>query len=268
MQQIIISLIIAIVLQIIFFIPANKQKTDKFTDLTYGLSFILIALFIIIFNRITYGKILLFAMIFTWALRLILFLTHRIKKTGKDPRFDKIRNNPIKFLSFWLMQGIAVWIIMIPAIFYLSSDRLGFNIFTILGFLIWIAGLIIEEKADQQKSGNKKKDSWVFTGLWKYSRHPNYFGEIMCWLGIYIFTLSTLTGLNAIMGIISPLFIIILLVFVTGIPKLELYYNRKFSASKEYKEYKKRTSILIPWCPKKSRISKKQKIFLKNKEKN
>jgi len=203
MEAIIISLIIAIVLQLLFFIPANKQKTDKFTDLTYGLSFIVIALGIMIFNRITYGKIILFAMIFAWALRLILFLTTRINKTGKDPRFDKIRNKPLRFLSFWLMQGVSVWIIMIPAIFYLSSDKLGFNIFTILGFIIWLTGWVIEKNADEQKSKNKKKDSWVSTGLWKYSRHPNYFGEILCWLGIYVFTLSALTGIRAIISIIS-----------------------------------------------------------------
>lgn len=251
MEPIIISLIIAIVLQFIFFILTNKQKTDKFTDLTYGLSFIIIALAIMIFNRITYGKIILFAMIFAWGLRLILFLTTRIKKTGKDSRFDKIRNKPLKFLSFWVMQGFSVWIIMIPAIFYLSSDRLGFNILTILGFLIWIAGWVIEKNADQQKTENKKKDSWVSIGLWKYSRHPNYFGEILCWTGIYVFTLSTITGIKAIIGILSPLFIIILLLFVTGIPKLEIYYNRKYRDNKEYQKYKRTTSILIPWWNKK-----------------
>lgn len=251
MEPIIISLIIAIVLQFIFFILTNKQKTDKFTDLTYGLSFIIIALAIMIFNRITYGKIILFAMIFAWGLRLILFLTTRIKKTGKDSRFDKIRNKPLKFLSFWVMQGFSVWIIMIPAIFYFSSDRLGFNILTILGFLIWIAGWVIEKNADQQKTENKKKDSWVSIGLWKYSRHPNYFGEILCWTGIYVFTLSTITGIKAIIGILSPLFIIILLLFVTGIPKLEIYYNRKCRDNKEYQKYKRTTSILIPWWNKK-----------------
>ncbi len=252
MSPYILSLIIAVVVNIIFFLIANSKKTDKFTDLSYGLTFILIAFITLIFNRIAYGKIILFFMIFVWAMRLILYLTERIAKIKKDSRFDNIRNNPKKFIRFFLGQSIIAWIIMIPAIIYLSSDQLAFNIITILGFIIWLIGLIIEAKADEQKykHKNRTKDKWITTGLWKYSRHPNYFGEILCWVGIYIFVLGSVSLTKALIGLVSPILIIALLLFVTGIPKLELSYNRRYGADPEYKKYKRTTNLLIPWFKK------------------
>ena len=240
MPPLILGLIIAVLVNVVFFFIANKKKTHRFADLTYASTFILIALAILIFNRITYGKILLFLMIFAWGLRLTLHLSDRKKQDTKK-----------KLSIFFLIQGISAWIIMIPAIIYLSSDQLAFNILTIIGFLVWLAGLIIEAKADEQKYRHKNriKNKWVATGLWKYSRHPNYFGEILCWIGIYVFFIGSVTGLNAIIGLISPIIIIVLL-FVKIIPKIELSYNRRYSAKPEYKKYKKTTSLLIPWFKK------------------
>jgi steroid 5-alpha reductase family enzyme len=248
----ILSLIIAIIVNIIFFLIANSKKTDKFTDLSYGLTFILIAFIMLIFNRIAYGKVLLFFMIFVWAMRLILYLTERITKIKKDTRFDKIRKSPGKLFSFFFTQGIGAWLILIPTIIYISSEQLAFSIITILGFIIWLAGLIIEAKADEQKykHKNRTKNKWIATGLWKYSRHPNYFGEILCWVGIYIFVISSVNLLKALIGLISPILIIVLLLFVTGIPKLELSYNRQYGHNPEYKKYKRTTSLLIPWFKK------------------
>jgi steroid 5-alpha reductase family enzyme len=121
----------------------------------------------------------------------------------------------------------------------------------LVGILVWIVGFFFESVADQQKYLFKKslgnKGKWIASGLWKYSRHPNYFGEILCWVGIYIFTTSALSGYSLLVGLISPLFIAGLLIFVTGIPPLERYADKTWGKNKDYLEYKRRTSVLVPW---------------------
>jgi len=123
------------------------------------------------------------------------------------------------------------------------------------GLIIWAFGLAIESIADIQKyrfnQNKKNKDKFINTGLWKYSRHPNYVGEILCWIGIYIFTFPSLSTFQQIIALASPLFIVILLLFVTGLPPLEKSADNKWGKQQDYKEYKRRTSILIPWLPKK-----------------
>ncbi|MBD3155066.1 MAG: DUF1295 domain-containing protein, partial [Candidatus Aenigmarchaeota archaeon] len=123
-----------------------------------------------------------------------------------------------------------------------------------IGFIIWGLGLTIETIADLQKfkfkNNPKNKGKWIQSGLWKYSRHPNYFGEILCWVGVYIYCLNYLSGLNALIGLISPVFISSLLLFVTGIPRLEERHDKKYGDKKEYQKYKKKTSKLILWPPK------------------
>ena len=131
---------------------------------------------------------------------------------------------------------LTVWVVLIPAILFDGT-------FYIVGAIIWIIGLIIESFADAQKFSFKKKNKGKFiqTGLWKYSRHPNYFGEMLCWIGIYVFAGVWLWGL------ISPLYIIALLVFVSGIPLLEKKADAIWGKNKAYQKYKKETSVLIPW---------------------
>jgi steroid 5-alpha reductase family enzyme len=254
MPFILTSLGISMLIQIILFIPSYFFKTDKLTDMGYGLSFILLGMIPFLSNNIVVDKLLLFGMILAWGLRLIIYLLIRVIKIGKDARFDQIRVNFAKFLTFWLGQGFSVWVIMIPTLIYLNSNTSGLGILSYIGFFIWISGLKIETIADLQKfrfkNNPKNKGKWINKGLWKYSRHPNYFGEILCWVGVYLFCLNQLSGLNALIGFLSPLFISLLLLFVTGIPKLEEIHNKKYGNKKEYQEYKKRTSMLLLWLPK------------------
>ncbi len=255
-------LLIAISINLLMFLFAYKFKTDKLTDLSYALTFILLTLISFVYSKYAEFKLILFIMIILWSLRLGIFLFIRIKKIKKDRRFDGIRENFFRFFQFWLLQGITVWVILLPPLIFFSSE-IKVSLLSWLGLAIWFIGLTIETISDLQKyqfNKHNKEDKWISTGLWKYSRHPNYFGEILCWIGVYLFTFSSLTSIQKIFALNSPIFITILLLFVTGIPKLENYANKKWGKLKEYKEYKRKTSILIPWFSKKK--SQKREITI------
>ena len=255
MNVYILALFISLGINLLFFILASTFKTDKFTDFTYGLTFITLVIFFLLKNQTFYFfQVLLVAMIAIWGIRLIAYLLVRILKIKKDRRFNKIRENPLKFLRFWVFQGLAVWAIMLPSVYLLNkTESKLLNSVMILGIVIWAFGIFIETISDLQKfsfkNNPKNKNLWIQSGLWKYSRHPNYFGEMLCWWGIYIFALPFLQGLSWL-TIASPIFITFILLFVSGIPPLEKRYDSKYANNKKYQEYKKRTSIIIP-LPKK-----------------
>lgn len=252
--NLILSLLISLIIQLIFFAFAYKFKTDKVTDLSYSLTFMLIAILLGIINResVDLYKIALIWIVCLWGSRLAGYLLMRIIKMKTDKRFDGIRENFKSFLGFWILQAFTVWIVMIPVSIFISIPiRLESNsIFPAIGFIIFIVGLILETFADIQKfnfkSKPENKDKWIQTGVWKYSRHPNYFGEILVWIGVFIFTLINFTSIQ-IIGIVSPIFITILLLFVSGIPILERKYNQKYKDNAEYQMYKNSTSLIIPW---------------------
>lgn len=245
------TLAVVFFIQILFFIFAAAFKTDKVTDLSYGLTFIFLAALVLFSN----GKWFFYQLVLTtavtlWGGRLAGFLFIRILKTKRDKRFDGIRENFLKFARFWILQALSVWIIMLPSIFVLSSEYpKKFSLIMFLGSLVWLAGLVIETTADHQKYffkiNPKNQDMWIDTGLWKYSRHPNYFGEILCWWGIFIFSIPFLYGWAWLLTI-GPVYITSLLLFATGIPPLEKKYDKKYKDNLVYQAYKKRTSLLIP----------------------
>ncbi len=246
-------LVLALGIQIVFFIPAYVKRTDKVTDFAYGATFILIAVVALLSGQASFGKLVLFAMIAIWGLRLIKYLVARIKRMGRDKRFDEVRDKPAKFGSFFFAQGVLAWVIMIPSIWFLQSEASYFGWIGVLGTLIWGIGFYFESVADKEKfefkSDKKNKGKWIDIGLWKYSRHPNYFGECMMWIGVYVFTLPALTQTQAFFALISPLAILVFLVFFTGIPPLEKKYDERYKNNKAYQNYKKCTSVFIPMPP-------------------
>lgn len=252
-----LALLISFAIQVVFFTLAAWKKTDKVTDLSYGLTFILIALFLA-FRHPVLSPVQLLAtlMVTTWGIRLAAYLFIRILKTKKDVRFDGIRENFKKFATFWFFQAISVWVIMLPTIVLLTKT-VTIKLFpiTIVGFFVWLAGLTLETTADWQqytfKSKPANKNKWIQTGVWRYSRHPNYFGEMLCWWGIYLLAWSYLAYLQKL-TIFGPLYITFILLFVSGIPPLEKRHEQKYGQNPDYRQYKKNTSALIPWPPKKS----------------
>lgn len=249
--NIVLTLLISFAIQIAFFVIAATLKTDKVTDLSYGLSFVKISVLLLIIGGSFYlYQIVIAALITAWGLRLAFYLFYRIFKMGRDKRFDGIRENPVKFAGFWLLQAVSIWIIMLPATIALSAgSQKGPDIFLIAGALIWLVGLFFETVADWQKfkfkSNPENSGQWIQSGLWKYSRHPNYFGEILCWIGIFILAIPALSGWLWL-SVISPVYITFLLLFLSGIPTLEKKYDERYAGNEAYKQYKNQTSILIP----------------------
>jgi steroid 5-alpha reductase family enzyme len=250
MNILIFSLLVSVGLNVLMFIPAFIFKTDKLTDISYALTFVLISFYGLLNNALTATSLILFLMIFFWAFRLGTYLLIRIRKIGRDKRFDEMREKFFSFLRFWLLQGISVWIILLPSILFLNNPYPEFDFLFVLGLIIWLKGLIIESLADYQKyrfiNNSENRGKWISSGVWKYSRHPNYFGEILVWLGIFVFAISGLNFCDVLIGVISPVYISLLLVFVSGIPELEKRANEKWGSNPGYQEYKRKTPVLIP----------------------
>lgn len=250
MDNLLITFIIALGINLIMFIPAYLFKTDKLTDISYSITFVVVAIFGLMQSSMNLAHILLFLMIFIWAFRLGTYLLMRIRKIGKDNRFDSMRESIVKFGSFWVLQGITVFVVLIPGIYFFNINLEQLSFLSFSGLLIWLVGLMIEATGDYQKTtfinNPANKGKWVNTGLWKYSRHPNYLGEILVWIGVYLYILPALNTEQALIGLISPVFITTLLLFVSGIPLLEKSANKKWGNDYKYNLYKNSTGILLP----------------------
>lgn len=249
-MEFLIALLISLVINLTLFIPAFVYKTDKLTDLSYSISFVILSVIMFILSEGTIFHVILLSIIILWALRLGIYLTIRIRKISRDKRFDGIRDNFFRFIKFWILQAIAVWIILLPSIVTFSIESPILNTIAYMGLIFWILGLIMETIADYQKytfiNSEDNNGLWIESGLWKYSRHPNYLGEMLVWIGVYIFTFSSLTGIMSLIMLVSPLFIILLLIFGSGIPMLEKSANKRWGDNPNYVNYKKRVGVLLP----------------------
>lgn len=245
------SLVASLVVNIGMFFVAFKNKTDKLTDISYALTFFLIACFALFRSSSDVVSQAIFVAVTIWSTRLGGFLLYRVWKKGKDARFDQMRGSFIKFGRFWLLQGITVWVVMLGPVMLISNigkDR-PFSASLLMGLLVFSLGLLIESIADVQKYNfslvKSNKEKWIQEGVWKYSRHPNYFGEMLVWLGLFMAGLQYYSGVETAVAFISPLFIFCLLMFVSGVPILERNADKKWGSDPEYKKYKKRTSLIV-----------------------
>ena len=241
---------LAFLVQWLAFIPAYLLQTEKFFDLTGSITYLLVTLTAVYFSGADGRSVLLSALVIIWALRLGTFLFRRIHKARKDGRFDEIKPSFIRFLNVWTIQGLWVTFTASAALIAITTThRTELDLFAILGFLVWLIGFAIEVAADSQKSkfsaDPNNQGKFIQTGLWSRSRHPNYFGEIVLWIGITIIALPVLQGWQWV-SLISPVFVILLLTRVSGIPLLEKRADEKWGGQKEYEAYKATTPVLIP----------------------
>lgn len=243
----------AFAIQILAFIPAMILRTERFFDLTGSLTFLTISLALVLLTPLPDARSwILAAMVVLWAARLGSFLAMRVHRAGSDGRFDEIKGSPVRFLQVWVIQGAWVSITAAAAWIAISTDagaRAPIGWLTVVGIVVWALGMVIEIVADAQKSAfradPRNKDEFIRTGLWSRSRHPNYFGEIVIWVGVFITAAPVLAGWQWV-AILSPLFVILLLTRVSGIPLLEARAEKKWGDRADYVEYRESTPALIP----------------------
>lgn len=241
----------AFVIQWAVFIPSFKAQTEKFYDLTGSLTYIAITLLLVLLTPgIDARALLLAAMVLVWAARLGSFLFRRISRAGKDDRFDEIKPSFVRFLNVWTIQGL--WVVFTAAAAWVamtSETRVALDGFALAGFLVWAVGFGLEVVADQQKgrfnADPANKGNFISTGLWSKSRHPNYFGEILLWIGVAIVAVPALQGWQWV-ALVSPVFVTLLLTKVSGVPLLEKKSDTKWGGQADYESYKKNTPVLIP----------------------
>ncbi len=253
MTAILVSFIVSLVVNAAFFAIAAIRKTDVVTDLSYSLSFAVLAIVLPFSGGGEPVQLAASLLVLVWAARLGLYLFRRILRIKVDHRFDEMRDKPLRFARFWLLQAITVAVVMLPVTYLLGrDDPPGFGPWLVAGAALWLIGLVIETVSDAQKSAFKsKKDAgerFITSGLWRYSRHPNYFGEILVWWGLFVYAVPFLQG-AAFAVVIGPVFITLLLLFVSGIPLLEKSADAKFGDDPAYQQYKRRTSVLVPLPP-------------------
>ena len=238
------------------YIPAAISQTEKYYDLTGSFTYLtVITVACLLSGSLDLRAMLVATMVVVWALRLGSFLFRRIAADGKDVRFDKIKTNPLQFLQTWTLQGAWVTLTGASALAIITNGtRLPVDAFMVIGTLMWIAGFTIEIIADNQKSAFRKqpenKGRFITTGIWAWSRHPNYFGEILLWSGITVISLPLLSGWQWV-TIISPIFVTFLLTRVSGIPMLDHNAKKRWGDEPEYQDYRARTPKLIPQPPQK-----------------
>jgi steroid 5-alpha reductase family enzyme len=238
-------------IQWIAFIPAYRFQTEKFFDLTGALTYISIVIIALaLANAPDARTVLLATLVVVWAARLGTFLFGRVRKAGKDDRFDEIKPSFIRFLNVWTIQALWITFTMAAALVAITTTvRKGLDLFMVVGFLVWVAGFTIEVLADLQKSrfsaDPANKGRFIRTGLWSRSRHPNYFGEILLWTGVAVIALPVLQGWGWL-ALISPVFVTFLLTRVSGVPLLEKKADAKWGGQADYETYKRDTPVLIP----------------------
>lgn len=246
-----VATLLVFAIQWLAFIPAYLNETEHFYDLVGGMSYLLfIALIFVFSQQADLRSILLSLLVSIWAIRLSLFLFKRVRQDGSDSRFDAIKPDFMAFLLAWTVQGL--WVVITAgcaAAAINSSQKVALTFLDMLALVMWIVGFTIEVVADRQKRQFKrqipKSHAFISQGLWRYSRHPNYFGEILLWSAVALLAFPVLGGWQYL-TLISPLFVFFLLTKVSGIPLLEAKADKRWQDLEAYQRYKSTTPVLLP----------------------
>lgn len=249
-----LAVALVFLIQWLAFIPAYLLQSERFFDLTGSLTYIFVTMLAAWLSAPLGGRsVLLVALVVVWAGRLGAFLFRRVRRAGKDDRFDQIKPSFVRFLNVWTIQAMWVTLTFAAALAAITSaDQAGLDALAVAGLAVWVAGFAIEAVADLQKNRFRadpaNAGAFISTGLWAWSRHPNYFGEIVLWIGVALIALPALDGWQLV-TLISPVSVFLLLTRVSGIPLLETKADTKWGGHAEYESYKKRTSVLVPLPP-------------------
>lgn len=235
-----------------WFVISIIQKRNDVADIAWGLGFVLMAWLAFFISGFSFKALLVNSLVTIWGSRLSWHIYNRNKNKSEDARYLEWRKTWNNFYirsytQVFLLQGLFLYLISLPVMIVNHSTVNDFGILDFVGITVWVLGFYFESTGDKQLkqfvSNPKNKGKIMDNGLWRYSRHPNYFGEVTLWWGIFIMAISIP---QAFFTIIGPITITILILFVSGIPLLE----KKYEGRKDFEEYKKRTSIFFPLPPK------------------
>lgn len=250
-----LTALVTIAYQLSFFTVTYLCRFDTLTDFAGSTNFVLLAILTLTLSGLyTARQIVMTCCVVAWGVRLGAFLLYRILLWGEDRRFDGKRDNVVSLAVFWSIQAVWVWTVSLPITITNASSAAAAPIggLDFFGWGVFACGLLLEAVADQQKLAYKQtpesKGRWTDVGVWKWSRHPNYFGEMLVWWGLYIASTPVLRGAEHL-AVIGPIFITLVLLFLSGIPLLEQGADKKHGKKEEYRTYKQKTSVLFPVPP-------------------
>jgi steroid 5-alpha reductase family enzyme len=244
----------AFLVQWVVFVPSYLAQTEHYYDLTGSLTYLAAVIgTLLLASSFDARSIVLALLVSIWALRLGTFLFLRIRRAGSDTRFDTIKPVFARFLMAWTLQGLWIFLTLSAALAAMTAtDTPPLGVLGFLGIAIWAAGFAIEAVSDQQKRAFRAHPAnagrFITTGLWAWSRHPNYFGEVTLWVGIALIAQPALTGWQYV-TLISPLFVYLLLTRASGIPLLESRAAARWGEDPEFRAYQERTPMLFPRPP-------------------
>ena len=241
---------VSFAVQWVAFVFAWSAQTEHYYDLTGSLTYLTLLGFGLALGPPPDLRTALIAgLVSIWALRLGTFLFRRVRQDGSDGRFDDIKPDFLRFAMTWTLQGLWVFLTLSCGLAAIcSTERAPLGAIGVLGALVFVAGFAIEVVADRQKRAFRRspgnRHAFITSGLWAWSRHPNYFGEILLWCGIALIALPALSG-GQLVTLISPVFVYLLLSRVSGIPMLESRAKKRWGDDPAYRAYKERTPVLM-----------------------
>lgn len=247
--------ILAVAINWVVFIPSNAIKSEHYFDLTGTVTYLSVIAAAVYFTPdLSMRSKVVAVMVTIWALRLGIFLFTRVNRVGSDDRFDKIKVDPLRFFIVWTIQALWVMLTVACALAIITGGvEKEIGAIGYIGMVMWVAGFIIEVIADRQKTAFKKDKvntgQFINVGLWAWSRHPNYFGEILLWTGIAVLALPVLHGWQYV-TLISPVFVFLLLTRVSGVKQLTAKGKQRWGDDPAYQQYMADTSMLVPLPPK------------------
>jgi len=246
-------------IQAVFGILALLLNTEIFFDFVGSLTFITCSILCVVFDEsaeistsIGDIKAIQAFCICLWAGKLGSFLLYRVIKSDGDKRFVEIKKSKIRFFRVWMIQGAWVYLNMVPSLFIFTAKKENprLAVVGLAGWAMYAFGLIFETIADYQKtmfrSKPENKDKFITSGLWNTSRHPNYFGEILLWYGLFAAAIPYFTSPFNYLSILCPTLTALQIIYLSGVPMLEKSGLKKWGNDPKYIEYLNTTSSIIP----------------------
>lgn len=234
------------------FLPAYLAQTERYYDLTGTLTYLTLIVCGLALGAPDARAWIIAGLVALWAVRLGSFLFARIRRDGRDTRFDRIKPYFGRFLVTWTLQALWVLLTFSCGLAAMTSPSVPLGLVALLGICVWAVGFGIEVTADRQKQSFRadpaNEGRFITTGLWAWSRHPNYFGEIVLWTGVALIALPALSGWQYV-TLISPVFVTLLLTRISGVSMLEAAGLKRWGDDPKYQAYLARTAMLVPRPP-------------------